>query len=111
MSRFILSAPDGKLVDHIDGNPLNNQNENLRLCTNAENCRNTKIYKNNTSGYKGVQSIGKQGKWFAIINCNRKQKYIGTFETKEEAAMAYNEYAKKLHGEFARLNVIPTKSV
>ena len=39
------------------------------------------------------------------------QKYIGTFETKEEAAMAYNEYAKKLHGEFARLNVIPTKSV
>jgi hypothetical protein len=107
MSRFILSAPTGKYVDHINGDTLDNQNENLRLCSQTENQRNRKINSNNKSGYKGVKASGK--KWVAIINCNKKHKYLGTFETREDAAKAYNEYAKNLYGEFARLNVLPTK--
>jgi hypothetical protein len=102
MHRFIMQAPKGMDVDHINGNPLDNRKENLRVCTHSENKRNTKKFKNNTTGYKGV-SI-KKDKFQVKISHDYKQVHIGLFNTVEEAVKAYNEAALKYHGEFARLN-------
>ena len=81
----------GKIIDHIDGNGLNNQKYNLRTCTNAENCRNRHSV-NNSSGYLGVSKRSK--KWKAQISVNKKVICLGTFEDKKDAAKAYNEAAK-----------------
>jgi hypothetical protein len=105
--RIILDCPDAMLVDHINHNPLDNRKENLRICTNTENCRNSKKPKNGKlSKYKGVSmTYGKY--WFAQIGINGKRKRLGTFENEIDAAKAYNEAALKYHGEFALLNEIP----
>lgn len=99
---------DGKIVDHKDGNTLNNQKSNLRLCTPTQNCRNRRAKTNGTSKYIGVttsrSSLNKR--WIAQIIDNGVNHYLGYFKSEEEAAKAYNEAAKKYHGEFARLNVI-----
>lgn len=102
MHRVILSAPKGVLVDHIDGNGLNNCRTNIRLVTVAQNNHRARLMSNNTSGYKGVVLC--QGKWMARIGFQRTRIQIGMFDTKEEAAKAYDEAARKYFGEFARLN-------
>lgn len=106
LHRLIMNASKGIYVDHIDGNPLNNLRSNLRLCSNAENGRNQKLHKNNTSGYKGVHWSKLNKKWKVEIKINYKNKFIGLYNTKEDAAKAYNEAALKYFGEFARLNKI-----
>lgn len=101
ISRFILGLNDNtKLVDHINGNPLDNRRNNLRICTNTENARNCKLSKNNTSGYVGVR-LEKSGRWRARIMVDHKEIYLGTYETKEEAIKARQEAEKKYYGEFA----------
>jgi hypothetical protein len=97
--------PGAYLIDHIDGNGLNNQKSNLREASFCQNSRNTSIHKDNKSGYKGVYRTRK--KWAAKICVNYKKLYLGVFGTKEEAARAYNEAALKYSGEFAKLNAIP----
>ena len=103
---LILDRPprEGKLVvDHINGNVLDNRKCNLRVCTHAENMRNTtKRRKGNTSGYTGVSKCGKR--WAASIGYRGKDIYLGTFGNKEEAARARDLKAIELHGEFASLN-------
>lgn len=109
MSRVLKREllPD-ELVDHIDHNPCNNRRSNLRLATPAQNAKNSRKQSNNTSGYKGVtfNPAAKKKKWIAQITSNGKAKNLGTFYTREEAAIAYNLAASELHGEFACLNVI-----
>lgn len=92
-------------IDHIDGNPSNNRIENLRECTRAENQRNVRRHRDNTSGYKGVyeQSRGK-ARWFAKVMQNGKQRHLGTFSTREEAARAYDAAACEIYGRFAKIN-------
>jgi hypothetical protein len=90
------------IVDHINGNVLDNRRCNLRLCTRAENARNVKKSKSNTSGYVGVHASGK--KWRATVALNGKNYCAGSFEDKVEAARARDRKAIELHGEFARLN-------
>ncbi len=104
MHRLILSAEKGMFVDHINGNGLDNRRENLRVCTHAENMRNSKLSIKNTSGYKGVYWCKKRSLWIANIQNNGKVKNLGGFKIKELAARAYNEAAHNFHGEFARLN-------
>ncbi|MBI3980687.1 HNH endonuclease [Candidatus Microgenomates bacterium] len=104
MHRLIAGAKPGESVDHIDGNPLNNQYTNLRICTHQQNCYNRKLNKNNTSGYKGVSWNRFIGKYTAQIKRNGKQIILGYFQDKKEAAFAYNEAAKKYYREFASLN-------
>ncbi len=102
MHRIIMAPNSTEQVDHIDGNGLNNQKSNLRLCSNSQNLRNRKEQKNNTTGYKGVSTHGK--KYRATIFVNSKQIYLGSFLTKEEAALEYNKAAIKYFGEFAGIN-------
>lgn len=104
MHREILQAPVGSMVDHRDGNPLNNQRSNLRLCTNAENVRNSPKHKDNTSGYKGVSWHEKTQKWLAQIRYGDKRHYLGLFDSAVDAAFAYDIAAVEMHGEFARTN-------
>ena len=90
------------IVDHINGNVLDNRRCNLRLCTRAENARNVKKSKSNTSGYVGVTKEGR--KWLATVRLNHKTYRLGRFEDKVEAARARDRKAIELHGEFASLN-------
>ena len=104
MHRVLMNAPSDKFVDHINGNPLDNRKANLRLCTNAENCRNKKLDVRNTSGFRGVSWYPRNGKWISAIKHAGGVKFLGYFDDKMEAAKVWDAMAIKLHGEFARLN-------
>lgn len=98
LHRLIMSFPEGLLVDHIDRNPLNNKKSNLRCATRQQNCFNVAP----TAKYKGVRR--EWLKFSSRIHFNGKTKYIGSFKTEIEAAVAYDNEAKILFGEFAFLN-------
>lgn len=102
MHRMIMNAPEGLVVDHIDRNGLNNQKENLRLCTRQQNNCNSKKRWNNQSGYKGVHKACK-GYWEAAISVNGKI-ITAQFKSAREAALAYDKMAIEHYGEFALLN-------
>ncbi len=108
MHRLIMDAAKGTIVDHIDGDALNNQRENLRFCTRAENFRNAghRQTPGRTSRFKGVWRVKERCRrcWRSGITVNRVYKNIGSYWTEEEAARAYDAEAMVLHGEFARLN-------
>lgn len=104
LHRLILDAPEGMVVDHINGDTLDNRRSNLRVCTQAQNLLNRKMHCNNRSGYKGVYHDPgcRLRPWRAEIRSNRKRVRLGLFETPEEAHAAYVKAAHRLHGEFAR---------
>ena len=91
-----------KIVDHIDGNPLNNLIENLRPATELQNHHNSVISKRNTSGIKGICWSKDKNKWLARCNFNYKPHFVGYFDKINEAQLAIETYRNKLHGEFAR---------
>ncbi len=103
--RLITMAPTGMEVDHINRDRLDNRRVNLRVCTKAENRRNTPMKSFNTSGYKGVSWSHDKQKWAAHIYAEGRSRYLGYYLTKEDAALAYNEAAKKYHGRFAGLSI------
>lgn len=105
MHRAILSAPRGKMCDHINGDGLDNRKSNLRLSSNAQNLANSSKNRNNTSGFKGVARSSSGRKWTAQIMVNRKSRFLGSFDEKIKAAKAYDNESKRLYGEFARLNL------
>lgn len=100
MHREITGAAKGQVVDHINGDTLDNRRANLRLCTQASNCINRKINKNSKSGIKGVTREGPS--WRARIKCGGKTYLLGFFATPEEAQSAYEAKARELHGAFRR---------
>ena len=94
------------MIDHIDGDPLNNTANNLRLCTAQQNQGNSTKRKIGQSIYKGICRITTANKWRAYIAIDRKQAHLGVFDTEEEAALAYNAAAAHFFKEFACLNII-----
>lgn len=108
MHRQITGAQHGQLVDHWDGNPLNNQRSNLRLCNHQQNTTNRGKNSGNTSGYKGVYLLnkGRPKPWHARVGSKKEHGIVhgGYFATPEEAARKYDELAKQIYGEFAQLN-------
>jgi hypothetical protein len=106
MHREIMGCMKGdkKIIDHIDRNGLNNQRDNLRLCTSAQNQFNKTP--SGISKYLGVCWNKQYKKWKAQIRFDKKLINIGHYENEIDAAIAYNAKAKELHGEFANLNKI-----
>ena len=102
MTNLILDLPRGVIVDHKDGDGLNNTKANLRVATPQQNAHNRRLGRNNTSGFKGVVWEKDRQKWKARIKLNGKYTTLGRFTTKESAAKAYAEASKRLHGEFGR---------
>ena len=88
-------------IDHINGVRDDNRFVNLRLATHAENSCNRRLYKNNSSGLKGVSFDSRNKKWKAQIRINNDLKYLGLFTSPEAAHTAYRTAARKYHGEFA----------
>lgn len=103
MHRLLINVPKGLQTDHIDGDGLNNQRKNLRICTNSQNQKNKTAYKTNTSGFKGVCWKKAMNKWAAKITSDNKTIHLGYFSDKVEAANAYNVASKIYHREFSRL--------
>lgn len=104
MHRLIIGARVGEIVDHINGDRLDNRLDNLRIVTASQNSFNSR-HKTGISKYRGVnRSNSKIEKWEACISHNNRQLYLGTFNTPEEAAKAYDAKAIELRGRFARTN-------
>ena len=101
MHRMImgLKRKDGKTIDHIDGNGLNNCRANLRVCTHSENVKNRKVGSNSSTGVKGVTLC--RGRYRVRIKVDSVRISIGHFDTVEQAFDAYKAAAIRLHGEFA----------
>lgn len=107
MHRVIMGDPPGMLVDHKDGDGLRNTRDNLRVCTRAQNLQNRRgPTKKSKSGYMGVSPV--RGRWVVYIGVDGKSRYIGTYDSPEEAARASDESAIRFHGEFASLNFPPS---
>lgn len=108
MSRQILGLEKGdrREVDHINHNTLDNRRDKLRICSHRQNSSNRKLRSNTTSKYKGVCWHKLAKKWMAGIMIKGKSKYLGLYDSEINAALVYNEVAKKYFGEFACLNLI-----
>jgi len=99
----IMEVPDGMLVDHKNGDGLDNRRDNLRVATQAQNSRNRRKKKPCSSQYKGV-SQQKNGNWSAYIHVNSTQLHLGTYPTDVIAAKWYDYAAMFYFGSFALLN-------
>ncbi len=104
MHRQIMNNPKGKLIDHINHNPLDNRKSNLRIATRRENIINTPKSgrRKFTSQYKGVWK--EPNRWRAAIRVNFKLISLGSFQSERKAALAYNKAAKIHFKQFASLN-------
>lgn len=111
MHRIVLERalgyqiPSDKFPDHINLNKADNRRSNLRLASRRQNNINSPPFRDATSIYKGVKhSSNKTHKWVANITIKNKSMHLGTFDTQEEAARAYDGAARHFYGEFAYLN-------
>ena len=103
MHRMVLAAGKGQVVDHINGDGLDNRRCNLRFGTRSLNNANRGGYAPK-SGFRGVYTVNNDKKFQARIWVDGKGTFLGRFETAEEAARAYDQAAHKAFGDFARLN-------
>jgi hypothetical protein len=106
LHRLILGLEPGdpREGDHIEGNTLDNRREKLRISTVSQN-RHNRTFSTNTSGYKGVKRT-RRGRFMSVIGTWKTStwRYLGTFDTAEEAAVAYNNAAREIYGSFASEN-------
>lgn len=103
LHRLILPPLPGLEPDHINGVRLDNRRRNLRLATRSQNLANSRIAPGST-GYRGVKLDKRDGRFNARIGVNGKPQHIGRYASAEEAARAYDAFAKEVFGDFATLN-------
>ena len=104
MHRILMSAEKGQIIDHINGNGLDNRTENLRFTTLLVNSINRRKITKASSIYRGVSKA--KDKWVATIGIGGKKIRLGRFKTQENAAIKYNEWALMMWGCFANFNAI-----
>jgi hypothetical protein len=104
LHREIMNAPKGVLIDHENRDKLDNRSTNLRPATHSQNSCNRPKRANTSSRYLGVTLDRRCGRWEAQIVYQRKRIRLGRFDNEIDAARAYDEAAKKYHGQFAQLN-------
>lgn len=98
MHHFVIGTKPPILIDHVNGDGLDNQKHNLRQCTKAQNAANSRKRRGTSSKYKGVTQR-KYG-WQARLG----QENLGRFKVQEDAALAYNKAATQKYGEYAKVN-------
>lgn len=103
MARILMEPVGLQDVDHINGDGLDNRRKNLRCCTHQQNAFNHR-HKPGSSGFTGVHYHKMNKKWWADISIDYKTVYIGSYDSPEEAAIERDKVARKLHGEYAKLN-------
>lgn len=101
LHRLIMSRPKA-MVDHINGNRLDNRRSNLRVVSPSQNAINKKIRKDSKTGIRGIRHRQQYNKWQARITKDGKRISLGHFNTKEEAAKAYQKAVPQVYGEYAR---------
>lgn len=101
LHRLIANAAPGQIVDHINGDSLDNRRENLRLADASLNCVNRRSY-SPASGFRGVYASGRR--WKAALTARGVDHKLGVFERVEDAARAYDAAAIQAFGDFAVLN-------
>jgi hypothetical protein len=104
LHRLLMSPGSDKEVDHINRNGKDNRRSNLRVCSHQENCFNKTFRKTRVSKYQGVRRNANKKRWQAYIMKDRTFYHLGIFDCETEAARAYDNKAKELFGEFARVN-------
>ena len=101
MHRFLMNCPEDKVVDHISHDTTDNRKSNLRICSQAENCKNLSLAKNNKSGVTGVGWCKASNKWYTQIYVNGKLIHLGYFASKEDAIKARLQAEKEYFGDYA----------
>ncbi len=112
MHRAIMNTPPEMETDHINHDGLDNRRHNIRICSHKQNAYNQSPANGHTSKYKGVSlKKNKTGiiRWLSQIHHGLRYIHIGYFSVEEDAARAYDGYAKKLFGDYAYLNFPETK--
>lgn len=99
--RLIVGCPNDMIVDHIDGNPLNNRKSNLRIVTRSQNCMNRELHSNNTSSITGVNFHKQSSKWNARIMVNNKRISLGLYDNFDDAVAARKAAEEKYFGEYS----------
>lgn len=110
LHRYLMDAPENKIVDHINNNPLDNRLFNLRLATIAENNYNSSKNTSTSCKYKGVSRRTGYGNYIVSIQKNEVSYYLGLYYNEDIAGLAYNIKAQELFGKFANLNIIDINS-
>jgi len=101
MHRFIVDVPKDKVIDHINGDGLDNRKANLRVCERWQNICNQGKSSRNTSGHKGVTWHKGAQKWMVELRAAGRRHYLGLYVDLSEAAKVYQDATEKYHGEFA----------
>ena len=115
LHRFIMDAPKGTMVDHIDRDTHNMRKSNMRICDGSTNCRNKKLQSNNSSGYRGVLlnhygTLANHPKWYAYIDVHRRKIHLGYYDNLEDALAARKAGELKYFGAYVDDHCIPENS-
>lgn len=108
LHRYLLKAERGQIVDHINGDTLDNRRQNLRIVTALENAQNMRVprIETKTSRFKCVSMNKHTGKWHVQIQADNRSYYVGVYDDEVEAAQAYDAACLERHKDAARTNAM-----